>query len=148
MGAQKIHHKINRKIKHVSVIACISAAGESLTPYIATSQNSLPVRENLKKRGVRFGTDFILKARSKPYINADFFVDYIRTMFLPNLTELQALEDFTDEDAVLLMDNCPSHVTDEVLRLLRDSRVGVITWAPHTTQIFQQLDVSLFGVLK
>jgi hypothetical protein len=48
MSAQKNHHKINRNLRHVSVIACISAAGESLTPYIATSQDSLPVRENLK----------------------------------------------------------------------------------------------------
>jgi hypothetical protein len=36
----------------------------------------------------------------------------------------------------------------EVLGLLRDARVQLITWAPHTTQIFQQLDVSLFGVPK
>jgi hypothetical protein len=49
MSAQKIHHKISRNLKHASVIACISAAGESLTPYIMTSEDSLPVRENLKK---------------------------------------------------------------------------------------------------
>jgi hypothetical protein len=75
MSAQKIHHKINRNLKHVSRISCISAAGESLTLYSVTSQDSLPVRENLKKRGARFGIDFILKARSKPYINAEFFLD-------------------------------------------------------------------------
>jgi hypothetical protein len=46
------------------------------------------------------------------------------------------------------MNNCPSHVTDEVLGLLRDARVRVITWAAHTIQIFQQRDDSLFGVLK
>jgi hypothetical protein len=46
------------------------------------------------------------------------------------------------------MDNCPSHVTDEALRLLLEARVRVIIWSPHMTQIFQQLDVSLFGVLK
>jgi hypothetical protein len=49
MSVQKIHHEINRNLKHVLVIACISAAGESLTPYIGTSQYSLPIREKLKK---------------------------------------------------------------------------------------------------
>jgi hypothetical protein len=88
MIARKIHHKSNRNLKHVSVIACISAAGESLIPYVVTSQDSLPVRENLKKRGVCFGADFILKGRSKPYINAKFFLDEICTGFLPNLDEL------------------------------------------------------------
>jgi hypothetical protein len=79
------------------VIACISAAGDSLTPYIVTSQDSLPIRENLKKRDVPFGTDFILKARSRPDINAKFSLDYIRTVFFPNLNELRALEEFADE---------------------------------------------------
>jgi hypothetical protein len=55
--SETIHHKIHRNLKHVSVIVCVSAAGESLIPYIVTSQDSLPVRENLKRRGVRFGTD-------------------------------------------------------------------------------------------
>jgi hypothetical protein len=100
MSAQKIHYKINRNLKHLSVIACILAAGESLTPDIMTSQDSLPVREHLKKRSVRFGTDFILKAHSKPYVNADFFLDYICTVFLPNHNELRALAEFADEDAV------------------------------------------------
>jgi hypothetical protein len=145
---QTIHHKINRALKHVSVIACVSAAGESLTPYIVTSQDSAKLREQLRKRGVRFGTDFILRGRSKPYINAEIFEEYIRTVFLPNLNELRSLEQFADEDAVLLMDNCSSHIGKVILALLRDARVRVITWPPHTTQIFQELDISLFGVLK
>jgi hypothetical protein len=46
------------------------------------------------------------------------------------------------------MDNCPSHVTREVIGILTEARVRVITFAPHTTQIFQILDLTLFGVLK
>jgi hypothetical protein len=98
--------------------------------------------------GVRFGTDLILEAPRKPYINAECFLEYIRTVFLPNLNELRTLEEFADEDAVLLMDNCPSEVGEEILSLLRDAPVLIITWTPHTTHIFQQLDICLFGVLK
>jgi hypothetical protein len=43
MSAEKIHHKINRNLKQVSVIACIAAAGESQTPYRVTFQDPLPV---------------------------------------------------------------------------------------------------------
>jgi hypothetical protein len=35
-----------------------------------------------------------------------------------------------------------------VVGLLTEARVRVITFAPHTTQIFQVLDVTLFGVLQ
>jgi hypothetical protein len=76
------------------------------------------------------------------------FLDYIRTVFLPNLAEPRTLDAFTEETGVLLMDNCPSHVSDDIIGLLTESRVRVITFAPHTTQIFQILDVILFGALE
>jgi hypothetical protein len=100
IGEQTVHHKVNRNLKHISVIECVSAAGESLIAYIVTAQDSLHVRKQLKKKGVRFGTDLILKARRKPYINAECFPEYIRTVFLPNLNELRTLAQFTDEDAM------------------------------------------------
>jgi hypothetical protein len=68
-------------------------------------------------------------------------------VFLPNLAELRTLDQFADEPAVLLMDNCSSHIINDVLDLLTEARVRVITFA-HTTQIFQVLDTTLFGVLK
>jgi hypothetical protein len=46
------------------------------------------------------------------------------------------------------MDKCPSHVIDDIIAVLTDTRVRVITFAPHPTQSFQVLDVTLFGVLK
>jgi hypothetical protein len=118
-----MHHKVNGTLKQVSVIARLSAVGESLIPYIVTSQDSAHIGEQAKKHGVRFGTDFIFKARAKPYINAEHFFEYIRTVFLPILNERQSLEDFADEGIVLLMDNCPSHVSEEILSLLRDAQV-------------------------
>jgi hypothetical protein len=84
----------------------------------------------------------------KPYMSAKSFLDYIRTVFLSNLAELRTLDGFAEETGVPLMDNCPSHAIDDAIGLLTKSRVSVITVAPHTTQIFQILDVTLFGVLK
>jgi hypothetical protein len=46
---------VSRNVKHISVIPCVLAAGKSLMPYIVTSQNSLPLQEQLREHGVRFG---------------------------------------------------------------------------------------------
>jgi hypothetical protein len=46
------------------------------------------------------------------------------------------------------MAHLSAHVTDDVIRLLTEARGPVITFAPHKTQIFQVLDLTLFGVLK
>jgi hypothetical protein len=135
-------------VKDISVIACISAAAESLTLYIITSQVRTSVQERLKKEGVRFSTDFILRSNPSPYINAEIFLDYIRTVFLPNLAGLRTLDAFPEQTGVLLMKNCPGHVTDHIIGLLTEARVRTITVAAYTTQIFQALEVAVFGVLK
>jgi hypothetical protein len=143
MSDQAIHHKINGTVKYISFSVCVSAAGETLIPYLVTSQDSMHLRETLKKGDGRFGTESVLKAREKAYLNTEIFLGHIRMVFMPNLNE-----QFADEDAVLSMDNCPSHVDEEVSTILRDVRVRIITWPPHTTHVFQELDLCLFGVLK
>jgi hypothetical protein len=46
------------------------------------------------------------------------------------------------------MDNCVAHVTDDVIHLLIEAKVCVVTIAPRATQICQVLDVTLFSVLN
>jgi hypothetical protein len=46
------------------------------------------------------------------------------------------------------MDNCSPHISDGVIAVLTNARVRVITFAPHTSHVFQMLDFVLFGALK
>jgi putative lipase involved disintegration of autophagic bodies len=89
-----IHHGISRKVKHISVIVCVSAAGESLTPYRITSQDFAPLREQLKKHGVSFRTGSALESNTEVYLNAKIFIDEIQTVWLSNLAELRMLDEF------------------------------------------------------
>jgi hypothetical protein len=90
-------------MKYVSLIVCVSAAGETLIPYMVTSQDSMGLREASKKCRMRFWTDLFLKARETAYVNTDNFLEYIRMVFMLNLNVLRSLEQFAGEDAVLLM---------------------------------------------
>jgi hypothetical protein len=47
-----------------------------------------------------------------------------------------------------LMDNCPADLGEEILSFLRDVRMRIIAWSSQPTQIFQKLDICLFGVSK
>jgi hypothetical protein len=144
----RIHHGQSRNLKHLSVVACVSAAGEHMTPYIVTSQDSEPVRTALKKSGIRMGVDLILKYRKKPYMSSELFLDYVKTVLVPYIEELRENEEFAGKEAILMMDNCSCHTNDDVIQFLTQHGVKVITFAPHTTQIFQMLDLSLFGIFK
>jgi hypothetical protein len=129
------------------MIACLSDAGESLLPYIVTSQNSSTVQKHLKTHGVHFGKDFTLEFNQKPYVNVGIFPNYIRTIFLPYIDTLRSLTVFSEEVVVILMDNCSAHASDDVIGIVTEASVHVITFAPRTTQVFQILDLTVFLVL-
>jgi hypothetical protein len=64
------------------------------------SHHSPAIRTQLKKQDVLFPTDFNLKSRAKPYMNAEIFEEYIRAMLLLNLNDLRSPEGFAGEDAI------------------------------------------------
>jgi hypothetical protein len=139
MRGQTNFHGIHRNLKHVSVVAYISAAGKHMTPFFVCSQVHDTVERNFKTQGFRMGVDSILKRRNKPYMNSQLFREYISTVLLPYINELRLNEEFADKEAVLLMDNCSVHVQPETLLLLADHRVKVVTFPPHTSHIFRAL---------
>jgi hypothetical protein len=106
------------------------------------------ILKRLMSRGVRMGVDFLLRQRSKPDVSRKLFLQYFKMILLPYLHERRDMEQFEGREAVLLMDNCSSHISDEVVAILTEARVRIITFAPHTTQIFQVLDLVLIGALK
>jgi hypothetical protein len=69
-------------------------------------------------------------------------------MFIHYLNELREFEQMNACEAVLLMDNCSHHVSDDVIAVLTNARFRVITFTTHTTHVFQMLDVVLFDALK
>jgi hypothetical protein len=80
-------------------------------------------------RGVRLEVDFVLRQRSKSYVSRKLFLKYIKTIFLPYLKELRDSQEFKACEAVLLMDNCSPHTSDDVVAVLTHARVRIVTFA-------------------
>ena len=72
---------------------------------------------------MQIGRHLILKQRAKPYVNADLFENYVRTVFLPHLAITRIMQNVRNEEAVLLMDNCSLHLTPVVIDLLSEACV-------------------------
>jgi hypothetical protein len=90
----------------------------------------------------------VLRQRPKPYISRKLFLECIKTISVPYLNELQDSEEFKTCEAVLLIDNCSPHILNDVVAVLTHARVRIVTFATHTTHIFQMLDMVLFGALE
>jgi hypothetical protein len=93
------------------------------------------------------GGDLILERRQKPYMNAELFRQYVTTVLIPFINRLRSNEQLVGKPAILLMDNCSIHTKSEIIKILRQHDVKAVTFRPHTTQVFQALDLSLFWVL-
>jgi hypothetical protein len=46
------------------------------------------------------------------------------------------------------MDNCSAPVTPEIFKPLSENHIKIVTFAPHTSNIFQALDLSFFSLFK
>jgi hypothetical protein len=76
------------------------------------------------------------------------FAQYITSLFLPYVVKVRSKKEIEQEEAALLMDSCSNHLATQVTDMLTTARVQIITFAPHTTHIFQLLDMALFGTFE
>jgi hypothetical protein len=85
------------------------------------------IGEQWKKRDVRFQTGFNVKVRATPDNRAEIFTEYIRTIFLLSLRDSRNLDQCTDENAFVFMDDWIGHVGEEIMDFLREARVVLTT---------------------
>jgi hypothetical protein len=80
MKGQTIFHDVHRNLKHISVLACISAAGEHMT---LLSQVNPTVERRLKSEAFRLSVDLISNHQNKLYMSLQLFAEYMPTVLLP-----------------------------------------------------------------
>jgi hypothetical protein len=72
-------------------------------------------------------------------MTAALFQQYGTTVLIPLINRVRTIDQLAAKPAILLMDNCSIHRRPEVSKMLREDDVKVITFPPHTTQVFRRL---------
>jgi hypothetical protein len=129
----------------VTLLACVSAAGDALTPMIISGP---PIRDSLWSKGLRQNEGAMIRQRHPAYINEELFFEYMLRAFVPYVTAFCDKPEFANQTAVLLMDSALPHVSERVLQLLGQNKILIVVFPAHTTNIFQALDLTFFAVLK
>jgi hypothetical protein len=145
MKDRLIRHKVRRTINHLTVLTCVAASGHALYPMIVTSRK---VPDNIYHGGHRPDKDFLIERNAKPYVNRPLVENFIRHQSILHVTALWTNPCHSKAEVVLLMDNCSTYVTPEIFRPLGKNHIKIVTFAPHTTNIFQAFDLPFFGVFK
>lgn len=121
---------------HISVLACFSAAGEDIPPFIIYS-NAYPGGVCYKTQGP---PNALYGWSDSGWINSDLFKKWFLKHFLVHAPKERPL--------LLIFDGHKSPVNLEVVESARKEGVILLCLPPQCSHILQPLDVGLFVVLK
>jgi hypothetical protein len=142
---EDVYHAASRRHHHVTLLACVSVAGDTLTHMLVTGN---PIRESLWNRGLRPNEDRVIRRRNSAYLDEALFYEYISGVVIPYVSTLRSRLEITDQPAILLIDSALPHTSERILRVLGENNIIAMTFPAHTTHLFQTLDLVFFGSLK
>lgn len=134
-GQWKIRYRSCGQKSQITVIACGSATGQIISPFIifATKQhNPLWMEDEI------IGTRYAVSDRG--WIDQDLFNHWLQQHFLSNSVSHRPI--------LLLLDGHSSHFKPETIRYAKENDVIIFYLLPHTTHECQPLDCSFFRPLK
>jgi hypothetical protein len=102
----------------------------------------------LFETGVRDHIDLIIEIRQPADATGELFSRSLDEIFFPAVAANRELPGCSDMLCILFCDNCSIHCSDSILERFAEKGVALITYPPHTSNIFQVLDVLLFAQLK
>jgi hypothetical protein len=135
----------------VAILLCINRAGTMFTPLIIHKSTS-------KKKVLTFTTTSVRVKRDEKEFDVKIWVTYAPKGWLNGSMMMKWLElvykdelvsrGIRVEDAVLFMDNCSAHDSDEVVAMMKGEGIKHEFFPPKCTPILQPLDQNvnqLFG---
>ena len=135
VGAKHPSHIAGQTKEQITVLACTSAAGMTLPPFVIFDRQTLNPE---MIRGEIPGSIYGLSA--KGWINQELFEVWFMKHFLSYAPSTRPL--------LLLLDGHSSHYCPEVIRMASENQIIVFALPPHTTHLTQPLDKSAFASLK
>jgi hypothetical protein len=90
----------------------------------------------------------MIRSNNTSYVTRPIFTECVISVILPYFAatrESLHLQDFT---GVLLCDNYSSHIDEGIKQLLADNNSRLVTFPPHTSHLFQPLDLITFAAFK
>jgi hypothetical protein len=142
---EDVYHSVSRRPGRMTLLACVSAAGDGVTPMVITTT---PIHASFWSRGLRQSEDVMVRPPVPADINEESFFESITSIVIPYVDAVRSRAGLGTETAILLMDSALPHMSNRILQTLDDKNIAAITFPAHTTNLFQTLDLVFFGALK
>lgn len=129
---------------YVTCIACANLAGRALMPgFITKRQFDHPDAEQCSFYGSvkRYYSP-------KAFVTKQIFGQYFRDVILREILRYRECHPGEEQRAVVIMDGCTAHVSDELKALCAENNVFVLILPPHSSHLIQMLDLGFFRRAK
>lgn len=121
-----------------TAIECVSVDGRVLRPVLIfkgkTVQQQWFIPEEVP--------DWIFTAAKSGYTTNEIGLAWLKQVFIPES------QPEGDEWRLLILDGHKSHITDEFMTTAYENKIWIHYLIPHSSHIFQPLDITVFGPLK
>ncbi|XP_067283522.1 uncharacterized protein [Pseudorasbora parva] len=133
-GKRHIYRQQTTTREHITVHVAVSAAGESVPPFIIYPRCLPSVAYALG------GPENSLYGYAdKGYMTAELFLKWL-DHFIKYAPPARPL--------VLIMDQHETHCGRQIIDVCRENQIDILLLPPHTTHMLQPLDISVFNPLK
>jgi len=124
----------------ITVIECISAAGEKIPPYVIFKGENLMSSwfPKILPKGWKFS------ANATGWTNNFHGVEWIKHFDSATRSQLQSPDDYR----LLVCDGHDSHISTDFVAYCIHNRIDLILLPPHSSHLMQPLDVAVFSPLK
>ena len=134
-GQKKVRHRTSGNKNQITVIACLSASGQCIPPFVIFDAKRLNL--DWRKDEV-VGTSYGLS--SNGWVDSELFKGWLVQHFVANAVG--------DCPILLLLDGHSSHFQPDLIQFARQYGIIMFCLPPHTTHESQPLDTSVFKSLK
>jgi hypothetical protein len=136
----------NRNDTQLTLLTAISAFGDSIRPLfiskLKTFGKALLAGQKLSERH-----DYAIRSAPRTLIAEVLFIDWLHTIFLPRISELQRKFDY-DGPSILIVDGYSTYATPRVIALCGPRHVITIRLVAHSSHRAQPIYLCVFGLFK
>ena len=130
-----IKYPVSRKIPHMTLLACISCSGKSLTSLIITKKAN---NKSFWDSGISKDKEVIIRQKNKHYVDLNTFEEYILNVIIPYVMETRKKLQKQNAETVLLMDSLSTHCSQKVFQILGFYNILTFFYPSHTTNLFHK----------
>lgn len=135
--------KMEENSEHVTIMSCIAANGDSMTPLFIFPLKTLPKELD----DLIAAEKLTISGHPEGWIDRIIFIEWVKK-FVDFVSQRRTLFKTPNAKTVLFVDAHNSREAPEALKLMQENNIICITYPPDCTHILQALDVGIFGPFK